>query len=147
MLNEHFYLIAAIAILVVEVAILTFNLFHKTAVWLEEGQLFPDSKANSPFFTYAFGGNVAIDGNTIVVGIDRRAIMAILRFTWDNTGAYVFVRDSRTGSWSESLKLEPRDYQRFARYGHKVAISGNRVVVGTEELVRTAFIFRRIDSP
>lgn len=73
--------------------------------------------------------------------------MSILRFTWDNIKAYVFVRDSRTGRWSELVKLKPRDSKRARYFGRKVGISGNRVVVGTYEFVKTAYIFIRIDSP
>jgi hypothetical protein len=67
-----------------------------------------------------FGSSVAIDGNTIVVGISRT----------DRNVAYVFVKPA--SGWSNmkpTATLHPADQQIFAGFGLSVAISGDTVAV------------------
>jgi FG-GAP repeat len=71
----------------------------------------------------SFGGSVAIDGDTVVVGA----------FGNDDAGtnsglAYVFVRSGT--SWSEGAKLIASDADVFDRFGNSVAFSGDTAVVG-----------------
>lgn len=135
MLNERFYLMAAIAIIVVVAAILTFNLFHKTAVWLEEGQFFPNSKANSTSFSEA----LAIDKDTIVVGDSRYSNPN----SKESGRVFIYIRTLE--NWSEQTQLPsceqaPKPGQKrpfFHSFGSTVAINSNTVLVGPYVFTRT----------
>lgn len=70
-----------------------------------------------------FGGSVAIDGNTAVIGAWGEADRG------RNTGAaYVF--DRVGDEWTQSARLTASDAAAGARFGHAVAIDGDRVLVG-----------------
>jgi hypothetical protein len=72
-----------------------------------------------------FGFSVAISGDTVVVGTDDRA-------NTEPRSAYVFVEPA--GGWSgrltQTARLEASDGAPGDQFGHSVAISGDRVVVG-----------------
>ena len=91
-----------------------------------------------------FGGNFAIDGDTVVVGAydeDSGANRA--------GAAYIFTRSGST--WTQQAKLQASDLQDADIFGKSVAISGNTVVVGApfEDVSSTitqtgaAYIFTR----
>src|SRR5262245_59799030 len=84
-----------------------------------------------------FGSAVAVDGDTLVVGAPHHSLPAF------GTGAvYVFVYS--TGSWTLEAKLGPPSSSTVTGFGAAVAISGNTLVVGTNESVETkAFVFVR----
>ena len=73
-----------------------------------------------------FGQSVAIHKNTIVVGSDGS----------DNPdsgsgSAYVFTRDVNA-NWNLQSKLLPGDRKQFANFGISVDISGNDIIVGSD---------------
>ncbi len=71
-----------------------------------------------------FGNEVAISGDTVIVG----AHFADIGANFDQGSAYIF---SRTGnSWSQQQKLTATDGATDDRFGDSVAISGGTVVVG-----------------
>ncbi len=72
----------------------------------------------------SFGGEVAISGNTAVVGASNDNTPA----GNDAGSAYVFVRSN--GVWSEQAKLTASDAVAYDRFGNSVAISGDTIVVG-----------------
>ncbi|MGB0386289.1 MAG: FG-GAP repeat protein [Ardenticatenaceae bacterium] len=88
--------------------------------WSEQAQLsISDALAGNNF-----GGSVAIDGDTIVVGA---------RFEHYHTGdwldgAYLFTRQGNT--WPQQDKLVSSDLGVYDRFGESVAISGGRIIVG-----------------
>src|SRR5829696_6768791 len=84
--------------------------------WHEEAKLIP----NDPFQHDRFGHAVAIDGDTIVVGAHAHHELGRKQ-----GAAYVF--GFRRGAWRQEAKLTAPE---AARFGHAVAISGDRLVVG-----------------
>jgi hypothetical protein len=71
-----------------------------------------------------FGGRVAVDGDTAVIGAygddDKGA---------ESGSAYVFVR-SADGTWSQQAKLTADDGVDDDRFGCSVAVSGDTAVIG-----------------
>ena len=68
-----------------------------------------------------FGTSVAVDGDTMVIGIG-----------YDDTepgSAYVFIRQS--GAWSQAAKLTASDGADQDWFGYSVAVEGKSVVVGS----------------
>jgi hypothetical protein len=84
-----------------------------------------------------FGCVVAADGDTLVVGAPQHSQTAI------GTGAaYVFVYAA--GSWTLQAKLGPSDPPTVTGFGAAVALSGDTLVVGTNQSGATlAFVFVR----
>ena len=69
-----------------------------------------------------FGGSVAIEGDTIVIGAPNASV--------DTRGAtYIFTRSGT--SWTQTKKLETSDYDSNDRFGEIINISGNTIVGGT----------------
>ncbi|MEY2565111.1 MAG: hypothetical protein QOH88_3304 [Verrucomicrobiota bacterium] len=95
--------------------------------FLEEGYPSADLLASDGAAGDFFGQNVAISGNTVVVGAgfnDEKAK--------DAGAAYVFVRDAN-GQWSQQQKLTASDARAGDLFGYgnpAVAIQGNLIVVG-----------------
>src|SRR5262245_41928105 len=71
-----------------------------------------------------FGGSVAIDGGTLVVG----AAFANIGGKFGQGAAYVFVRSGTT--WSQQQKLTASDGKSGDSFGESVAIDGDTVVIG-----------------
>ena len=71
-----------------------------------------------------FGGSVAVDGDTAVIG----AFLDDDNGSWSGS-AYVFTRDS-TGAWTEQAKLLPSDGAADDLFGRSVAVDGDTVVIG-----------------
>ncbi len=72
----------------------------------------------------SFGGAVAIEGNTVVIG----AAGADIGMNTDQGAAYVFVRTA--GVWSQQQKLTASDGGASHLSGASAGISGNRIVLG-----------------
>jgi len=66
-----------------------------------------------------FGNDVAISGDTMVVGAPKQS---------DGGAAYVFVRDNN--GWSQQAVLKASNEGLFDGFGTSVSISGNTIVVG-----------------
>lgn len=100
-------------------------------------------RASNPGSDDSFGQDVAVDGNTAIVG----AITANGRS--ENTGAaYIFERDPN-GQWSETARLFADDSEPFDWFGYSVAIQGDVAAVGSvfgagrQGGSGTAYVFRR----
>ena len=97
-----------------------------------------------------FGEHVAVDGDTLVATAPR----APNGEARDAGAAYVFVRDSETGSWMEQQKLVPGSSREYLQFGvESVAIAGDTIVVAaTREGVEgsfqqgAAYVFTRTDD-
>ncbi len=85
-----------------------------------------------------FGSDVAIDGDTIVVGAENEDGVSNLKST--SGAAYVFVRNGTT--WTEQQVLRASDAAIGDWFGSDVAISGDTIVVGAWK-ENQAFVFTR----
>src|SRR5207248_1408284 len=84
-----------------------------------------------------FGGAVAIDGNTLIVGAANDNT-----FGADSGAAYIFTRVG--GSWTQQAKLKALDGSTGSTFGQSVAISGNSVVIGAAGgSTDAAYVFTR----
>ena len=101
--------------------------------WVLQAQI----TADDIYQGYQFGGAVAIDGDTAVIGATGGAKGA----------AYVFVLED--GIWAQQAKLIDIPTDSSAQFGSSVAISGNIIVVGApaddapETDSGSAFVFTR----
>jgi LPXTG-site transpeptidase (sortase) family protein len=90
--------------------------------WIEEARLVAKDAEQGD----TFGGSVAIDGNTVVIGAPGSDIE-------DNVSAgaaYVFVREGIT--WKQKTKLVASDPDDDDAFGVSVAIDGNTIAVGAD---------------
>ena len=90
------------------------------STWSEQQKLIA-----ADFAAYdSFGYSVAISGDTAVVGADQDDDNG-----GDSGSAYVFVRSG--SSWSQQQKLTASDGAQVDWFGGSVAISGDRIAVGS----------------
>jgi hypothetical protein len=89
------------------------------ATWLEQQKVVSADLASND----AFGGAVAIDGDTLVVG----ARYASLGGVGIAGAAYVFVRNGAV--WTQQQKLAASDAALFDGFGNSVAVSGDTILV------------------
>lgn len=98
--------------------------------------------ASDPSVGKDFGGEVAISGNTIVIGAAHDAHAGP-----DSGAAYVFVWNGTV--WSEQAKLVASDASEGAWFGTDVSIAGDTIVVGAlrdsnvVENAGAAYVFQR----
>ncbi len=92
-----------------------------SGIWSEQQKLLAaDAAAND-----RFGKSVSLNGNTAVVGADGVDVSG------ESSGAaYVFVRDTGTGIWSEQQKLLAADGAAYDSFSEEVSVSGDTVIVG-----------------
>jgi hypothetical protein len=126
---------------------------HPTGKWVQKATLVPND-VPAPIFIYGFGGSVAIDGKTIVIGKSLEHVPDFFTFqlTRFKHAVYIFERDSYTGWWWNSDKLQPQNMaQDWFYYGRRVSMSGDRVLVSApagnySASPSTVYIFERIIS-
>jgi FG-GAP repeat len=103
-------------------------------MWSQQQKLTADDAAEGDLF----GIDVAVHGDTVVVGTARRNGSSDL-----SGAAYVFVRDT-DGMWSQQQKLLANDVAAGDRFGNTVAIEGETVVVGAWGVsTGSAYVFTR----
>ncbi len=88
-------------------------------------------KAATPEYRDTFGSNVAIAGETIVVGVsgeDSGTSSPADNSAPDAGAAYVFIRAGTT--WSQQAYLKAANLDAGDAFGHSVAIAGETIVVG-----------------
>ncbi|MDX1405511.1 MAG: FG-GAP repeat protein [Woeseiaceae bacterium] len=89
------------------------------STWSQQAKLTASDGAT----TDAFGQNVAIDGDTVVIAAEQD------NDAGTNSGsAYVFVRSGT--AWTEQAKLTASDAAAFDRFGFSVDVDGDTVIVG-----------------
>ncbi|BAY82443.1 hypothetical protein NIES267_19230 [Calothrix parasitica NIES-267] len=124
----------------------------ETGEWFQQNRFFPSEVPWN--IAYGFGGSVAIDNNTIVIGASRKHLICSdwVQLTKSETSAYIIERNSQTGKWSQPVKLLPKDHKQVARgYAREVRISGNRIIVTAPALssnfgTDNIYIFELVDS-
>lgn len=90
---------------------------RNSGAWSQQAYL----KASNSLILDNFGYSVGASGDSIVVGANRQAS--------DSSGAaYVFTRSA--GNWSQQAFLKASNSAASDSFGHSVAISGNKLVVG-----------------
>jgi hypothetical protein len=109
-------------------------------VWTQQQQLTASDGAAGD----CFGRNVAIDGNTIIVG----SYLGNVGGNSDQGAAYIFVRSGTT--WTQQQKLTAADGAASDYFGESISISGDTVIIGAQhDLVGTnpdqgsAYVFTR----
>ncbi len=94
-----------------------------TGNWTERQKLLASD--NSYIWGSKFGGSVAIDGDMLIAGAMYN------NDNGDYSGAaYVFMRNSSTGDWTEQQELLASDGARDDHFGESVSISGDTAMVG-----------------
>jgi hypothetical protein len=83
-----------------------------------------------------FGGAVAVDGDTAVVGAPVQDVAG----ETNQGAAYVYVRNGTT--WTEQAKLLGSDSDALDHFGASVAIAGDTIVVGGD-IGNVAYVFVR----
>ena len=98
----------------------------KNGDWTEHAKL----TASDGLIGDAFGRSVACDVDTIVIGapFDDRSGGDV-----SNGGAYVFIR-SNNGDWTEIVKLSASDGAFDDSFGSSVAIDGDTIVIGANQV-------------
>lgn len=100
-------------------------------IWSQQAYLKP---SNTGSFDY-FGWSVGVSGDTIVVGAyeedsSTTGINSTPNESGFNSGAaYVFTRSGAT--WTQQAYLKPNNTSNFDRFGYSVAVSGERIAVGS----------------
>ncbi|MBI4700937.1 MAG: FG-GAP repeat protein [Deltaproteobacteria bacterium] len=98
---------------------LAYVFVRQGAIWTQQAKLAASDPAPGDFF----GESVAIDGDTVVVGVpgDEDAGPK-------SGSAYVFVRQG--GAWTQQAKLTASDAASDDAFGVSVAVNGETVIVG-----------------
>src|SRR5215217_3907873 len=90
------------------------------SAYIQQAKLFQSDGANDD----RFGTAIAISGDTAVVG----TVYDDFGTSIDQGSAYVFVRSG--GTWTFQAKLSASDGASSDRFGWRVAISGETILVG-----------------
>jgi hypothetical protein len=102
--------------------------------WIQQAKLIADDGAEAAFF----GHDIAIDGDTIVVGASADDQTA-----QDAGAAYVFHRTA-DGRWNQQAKLLAGDGVQSGRLGWSVALRGDTAVIGAPiGGSGSAYVFKR----
>ena len=88
-----------------------------------------------------FGGSVAIDGDTVVIG----ATIGARDNNGDRGAVYVFRTTDSGATYGQVAKLTASDAATGDSFGHSVAITGDTVVVGTY-LKEAVYVFLSTDG-
>ena len=99
---------------------------HNGAAWVETQKL----KGSDTIPLDYFGWSVDLDGDRAVIGA-RDGESLTDPFSWDEGAAYVFERAG--GVFSQVARLEASDASASDGFGYSVAVSGDRVVVGSPD--------------
>jgi hypothetical protein len=104
---------------------------HSNESWKQEAILFASNPGTSDFF----GGDVAIDGDTVVVGAygEDSGATDVDGDQFDDESsssgaAYIFRRSGST--WNQEAYLKANNNSRSSRFGISVDVSGDTVAVG-----------------
>ncbi len=100
-----------------------------TGAWVEAARLFaPDSARKDDF-----GGALAVDGNTLIVGAPRKR---------DGAGvAYAFTRDAAGGAWRHTAVIEAPAGGDHTGFAGTLALSGDDLLVGSPEVDETGVVY------
>ncbi|MDC0745699.1 FG-GAP repeat protein [Polyangium mundeleinium] len=109
-------------------------------VWTEQAKLVANDGAGSD----AFGGSVALSGETVLVGATGASVGGQEK----QGAAYVFVRSGSV--WTQDAKLVASDGAPFDAFGGAVSLSGDTLLIGATgrdingmQSLGTAYLFAR----
>lgn len=107
--------------------------------WMPQAVLKPSDGAPGAEWGTAFGAQVAINGDTAIVGAPHDEDLGLY-----SGSAYIFVRSGT--NWTRQAKLTASDgaAQRF--FGGQVAISSNTVVIGSIQAYTNVYVFVRSET-
>lgn len=110
--------------------------FRETdGTWTQISKLTAPNAAEASYF----GGSVAIEGDTIVVGAS-----GVSDSSMDNVGAaYIFKEIN--GTWQLAAQLSPPEAGISYEFGASVAIRGNLIAVGAP-INSSAFLYRKLEG-
>jgi len=94
------------------------------STWTEQQKLVASDAESGDYF----GGNLAIDGNTVIVGSPYDGSGGV-NFTGPGS-VYIFTTSDGGATWTQQQKLVASDGQGSDRFGQSVAVSGDRAIVG-----------------
>ena len=110
--------------------------------WKQEQKIGSARDADEKIAADGIANNLAIDGNTIVVGVS-------LKGDKSNGAAFVYVRDG--GKWTKQAKLTPSDGVKGDAFGWSADISGDLIIVGaslmSNQFRGSAYVFARRITP
>lgn len=98
---------------------------------------------NGGYLGAAFGGDVAISGDTAVIGAARRDF----GFPQHDGQAYVFTRPSSDAPWEFLQVQSPTGALPAECFGHSVAIEGDLIVIGSGAPESNDLVPRGRNSP
>lgn len=75
-----------------------------------------------------FGNELAMDGNTLVVGARHDSVTVGVDTIYQSGAAYVYVRDGN--SWTLQARLAASDTDAYDLFGSSVAINNNTIIIG-----------------
>lgn len=90
-------------------------------VWSQQARIVPTDP-----LVGAFGGSVALQGDTLLVGAPASSSPAL----FEPGTAFVFGR--QLGAWSQEARLDPPDPEIDGLYGQCVSLDGNTAVIGAQ---------------
>lgn len=89
--------------------------------WMQQAQLLADDGSSGA----QFGGAVALDGDTVLVGAPGTRVNGRLT----QGAAYMFVRND--GAWSQQARLTASDGEARDQFGRAVALDGDVALIGS----------------
>ncbi|MCI4668809.1 MAG: hypothetical protein MRZ79_11785 [Bacteroidia bacterium] len=109
-------------------AVHIFNKDNMSGQWSHIQRITPDS---TDWVTGdLFGGTVALQGNTLVVGADGDAVDENLQNVVFGAGAVHIYEKDMSGMFTQVQKIVASDREEDASFGQKVAIAGDKILVG-----------------
>lgn len=122
----------AVLVLLVALAVALVAHTRGAPAWSRQQKLVSDD----PVISDVFAADVAVSGDTAVVGADGKNDIA--------GAAYVYIRVD--GVWTRQGELTASDAAKFDQFGKSVAVSGDTVVVGAHgknKFAGAAYVFTR----
>lgn len=111
--------------------------------WLEKQKLVAiDRDVNDEF-----GEDAALSENYLVVGARWESEDETGKNTLTNSGsAYVFLKDSNTGTWTQSQKLVANDRSAKNIFGNSVSVASGKIAIGTPSNSTDEFGQNKLDE-
>ncbi len=101
---------------------------HDGSMWTTEATLTPSDAGGS--FSY-FGSDLDLDGDKLVIGRPMDDEGCPQDVNCNSGSAYVF--EWKGDQWIEAVKITASDAEPDGRFGRQVSISGNTIVVGSND--------------
>ncbi len=96
--------------------------------WVEEAILFSDEDYDA---RDSFGSNIILDGSTLAISAQSGNRQD--GYSRGSGVVYIFERTGNSGTWSQTAKLIPSDAEPAMRFGRRLALAGNTILISTDE--------------